>query len=247
MTVVFIFLVAFTATLLSSLSGVGTGIITVPAWLSLGYSFPAAIATNKVAAVIWVLVPARKYLKGRLLDSRLIISMAAVGLLGAWLGAEVTIAVDEKLLRRILGAVIIGLCLWTLRNREFGLTESQPVKQATRLLSLTALPLGFYEGFFGTGNGVFSTLALVKLRGFDLISAMGHYYCLAFVWCLFAAIFYGSHGYIEPQLVVPATVGSLLGSYVGSHLGARGGTLFVKKAFVLCGMVFGTLLLLGVL
>lgn len=244
MTPLLIVSVAFVATFLSSLSGGGTGIITVPVWLALGAPLPTAIACNKINAVLWVLFPARNYLRSEEIDWPLLAGMGAVGLGGAYFGSTINLAFDEALLRRILGGVLIGLAFVVTVDRS-RLEGGRIVGRSRAGAFLAALPLGCYEAFFGTGNGVFSTLALARLRGFNLIRALGHYYCLAFLWSAFAAIVYVRAGYFNFNLVFFSSVGAMLGGHLGSLVGKRKGVTFIRRVFASCALLFGSLLLLG--
>lgn len=66
--IVIVFLVSFAATALSSMSGGGASVITIPALLLMGVSFPLATAAQKVCSTFWVLPAAYNYLKDRKVD-----------------------------------------------------------------------------------------------------------------------------------------------------------------------------------
>lgn len=65
---VILFLTAIVATALSSMSGGGASVITIPVTMLLGYSFPLALAAQKIASIFWVLPAAYNYLKDRKFD-----------------------------------------------------------------------------------------------------------------------------------------------------------------------------------
>ncbi|MBK9620970.1 MAG: sulfite exporter TauE/SafE family protein [Candidatus Obscuribacter sp.] len=60
--------VAFIATMMSSICGAGSSLITTPVWLMLGYPLPVAIASNTVSGSFWTLVAARNFLRGHEID-----------------------------------------------------------------------------------------------------------------------------------------------------------------------------------
>jgi len=78
------FSVAFLASLLSSMSGAGSAMLTTPVWLALGFPLPVAIASNQMNGAAWTLIAARNYLRGRVLDWPLIRIMIGFGLAGAY-------------------------------------------------------------------------------------------------------------------------------------------------------------------
>ena len=237
--------ISFTATLLSSMSGAGSALITVPAWLMLGYSLPAAQAASKVNGAVWTPIAARNYLRSRDVDWRLLAGLAVCGLLGAYLGSIFFVSVESQLLQRMIGGVILCLVAFAFINKEFGVEVKVPA--ASRVLtSWLAIPLGFYEAFFGSGNGIFTSSLLATTRGFDLVLALGYYYCLSFVWCLFSAGLFLHWGFGDLGLILPSTLGGLAGAHLGSLIGQRKGAKFIKYLFVSLGGLLGLKLLLNV-
>lgn len=239
-----IMFVAFGATLLSSMAGGGSNMIVTPVWLMLGFPLPVAMATNTACGSIWTLVAARNYLRGHQVDWPLVGGLVGFGLAGAFIGAQIIMHCNPKAVQRFIGLIIMTLALYAFFKKDFGL-ESAPPKISRTLTSLTGFPLGFYEAFFGSGNGIFVSAILTKARGFVLLQALGYSYVLAFVWCLFAAAIYISGGHWNLSLMVPAAVGSFCGGTCGSHIGAKRGSKFVKALFVTIGSVLGLRLLLG--
>lgn len=217
----------------------------VPVWLMLGYSLPAAQAASKINSVFWTPIAAWNYLRSRKVDRRLLLGLAACGLGGAYLGSVFFVNVKPLLLKRMIGGMIVCLVLFALINKEFGVRLKAP--SASRVItSVFAIPLGFYEAFFGSGNGILTSALLAKTRGFDLILALGYYYCISFVWCLFSAVLFLHWGFGDMELIVPSSLGSLMGAYLGSLIGQRKGARFVKVIFISLGGLLGLKLLLNI-
>jgi uncharacterized protein len=245
MTSLLILAISFTATLLSSMSGAGSALITVPVWLVLGYSLPVAQTASKVNGAVWTPIAAWNYLRSRDVDWSLLAGLAACGLLGAYLGSIFFVSVESQLLQRIIGGVILCLVAFAVIHKEFGVEVQVPA--ASRVLtSLLAIPLGFYEAFFGSGNGIFTSSLLAKTRGCDLVLALGYYYCISFVWCLFSAVLFLQWGFGDIGLIIPSTLGGVAGAHLGSLIGQRKGAKFIKYLFVGLGGLLGLKLLLKV-
>jgi uncharacterized membrane protein YfcA len=244
MQILIIFSVAFLASLLSSMSGAGSAMLTTPVWLSLGFPLPVAIASNQANGAAWTLIAARNYLKGRVLDWPLIRTMVCFGLAGAYAGTLIVRRIDGPTLQRVIGLIIICLVVVVAFNPSLGRTEAAPCLPRW-LTGLLAFPLGAYESFFGSGNGLFTSLLLSKARGFPLLTALGYYYLSAFTWNCFAVAIYTSAGFADSRLVLPSTAGSMLGAYFGSRAGSRKGYRLVRTLFLSLGGVLGTKLALG--
>ena len=236
-------LVAFVAALISSMCGGGARMITTPVWLMLGFPLPVVIGTNTISGSMWTLVAARSYLRGHAVDWRLVVLMVSFGLIGAFFATRLVVSADPKILQRVVGTLILGLVVLVSVQKNFGLEEKESrfSKVAT---GLCALPLGFYEAFFGSGNGLFTSTLLCSSRGLRLLEALGYYYLLSFTWCLFAACLYVCGGYFDFKLAVFSILGSVFGAAVGLKIGRKRGTKFVKGLFGIVGTVLGLKLLL---
>jgi uncharacterized membrane protein YfcA len=236
--------IAFTASLLGSMSGGSASALSTPAWLALGVPLPTAIATDKVAAAFWTLLGARNLLRQRMVDWPLLVGMGGIGLIGAWFGARATLTLDPGPLKRFAGGIILALVAVLLARPQLGAEPAAP-RVSRRLIGACGLPLGFYEGMLGSGNSLVASLLFSAGRGYDLIRALGHYYVLAFAWCALAAAIYIGHGNYDLALMLPATLGSGAGGYLGSRIASARGTGFVRVLFAAAGVGFGLKLLLG--
>jgi len=244
MQIVIITFVAFLASLLSSMSGAGAAMLTTPVWLSLGFPLPVAIASNQLNGAGWTLIAARNYLRGRVLDWPLIRAMVCFGLVGAYAGTLLVRNVDEQILKRVVGLIIVSLVALVACNPSLGREEARP--RLSRLAtSVLALPLGAYESFFGSGNGLFTSFLLCKVRGFPLLTALGYYYVLAFTWNCFAVAIFTAAGFADSRLMIPSTVGAMAGAYLGSRLGRTSGYGLVRVLFLTLGGALGIKLVLG--
>ncbi len=238
-----VLVVAFGATLLSAMSGGGSSLVSTPTWLLLGFPLPLALATNELAGSFWTLVAARNYLRGHQLDWRLVTVFTVCGMVGAFFGARVVIGCDPKIIQKIIGSIIVGLVIFMFLRKDFGLEATEP-KVNRFFTGLTGLPLGFYEAFFGSGNGMFICAVLTHSRGFTFRQALGYSYILSFPWCLFAAGIYIFDGHWNLSLMIPAIIGSLCGGLLGSHIAVKNSVRFGKYLFMGVGTILGLKLII---
>jgi uncharacterized protein len=225
------------------MSGGSTSILTTPSWLAMGYPLPTAVAADKLAGMFWTLFGARNYLRHRSIDRVLIAGMVGSGILGAIAGTRVATSVDPALLKRVAGGlIVIAVVIVGLKSRLGGAVTPRTGRLTP---SLVALPLGFYEGLLGSGNGIATTMLLTFTRGFDLLTALGHYYLIAASWCGVAAFAYYRQGVFDWALALPAASGAVLGGYLGSRIGSTRGLGFVRVLFLGAGLSLGLKLVLA--
>jgi uncharacterized protein len=243
--IVLITAVSFTATLISSMSGGGSSMITTPVWLMLGFPLPVAIATNTINGSIWTLVAARNYLRGQHIDWKLAVLFAFCGLTGAFFATKIVVSADPKVLQHIFGVIILCLASLVFFRKDFGL-KSQTPRLGRITTGLCAFPFGFYEAFFGSGNGIFTSALLCTARGFLLIEALGYYYLVSCAWCVFASCLYVAGGNWNLPLILSSMFGSVCGAGLGSKIGRQKGGGFVKTLFLIVGTILGLKLLFGI-
>ncbi len=218
--------------------------ISTPVWLMLGFPLPVAIASNDVNGALWTTIAARNYLRGHKIDWRLVACFVAFGLIGAYGGAMVIMHCRPQNIERIIGCIILCVVVLSFVHRKFGVEESAP-KWNRVCTGLLGLPLGFYEAFFGAGNGIFTSSAIAATRGLRILESLGYYYIVSCVWCIFAAAVYISNGNWDLKLMIPSTIGSFTGAAIGSRIGRKQGVGFVKTVSIIVGSVLGIKMILG--
>ncbi len=243
---IWIFLASLIATSVSAMSGGGSSIIAVPVFLSMGIALPMAVAIQSVSGAFWVLPSAYNYLKGRKIDWKFLLLFAGIGTIGSYFGALTIISFNQKILTSIIGVLILFLIGFMNYRKNLGLKEQVSSKKKSSLSYLFSLPMGFYEGFFGSGNGIFFTLVTSYTKGFDFIDALGYYYAVAFPWVVVGALVLMFRGYFDLSLMIPAILGSLIGGHFGSKYARVKGNKFIKIAFTIVGIILGLKLLLNV-
>ena len=243
---IIIFSITFIATLLSSMSGGGAGIIVYPALLAMGIPYPMVSAVSAVNSAVWVLPASRNYLKGRVINWPLIIILSIIGLIGCYLGVLFITSIKQRILEICVGIIILFLVAYTYFKKDLGLTERKVYSRVRQAIAYPfALILGFYETVFGSGNGILFTMITFYTKGFDFIDGLGHYYAISFSWALFAAILFIQKGYFDIQIMIFAAIGSVLGGFFGSRYAKNRGNEFIKILFVMIGGILGIKLLFG--
>ncbi len=240
-----IFLISLVGTVISSMSGGGSSIMTIPVFLSLGISFPMAMSMHLLGCAFWVLPSARNFLKGRPVNWRFVSIYAGLGLIGVYFGVQFITSVNEKFLKIGAGLIILVIVSLLYFKKGLGL-EEQPKgsKLKERLMHLFSLPMGFYESAFGSGNGAIFSFIALHMKGLDFMKALGYYYLISFPWTLFGAADLIYKGYFDLGYMLPAILGSSVGGYIGSKYGRYKGNAFIRMVFVIAGGVLGLKLLL---
>lgn len=241
-----IFVASLVATALSAMSGGGASVINIPVMLALGIPFPLATSAQKVSSMFWVLPAAYNYLRDRKIDWSFLLAFSVIGLVGVYVGVQFVLSINERLAGIIIGLLILALVTYVLLKKDAGLGETEvhsPLRQA--LAYVVAPVLGWYESFFGSGNGILFAITTFYTRGFDFVDALGYYFAAAFLWEVFAVFLFVSKGYFSVSVMVPVVIGSVIGGYIGSRYAKFKGNRFIKLAFAVIGTILGVKLLFG--
>lgn len=234
------------STFLSSMSGGGSTAISLPIFLWAGVPLPLAIAVHRVAAMFWTPFSAQTYLKGRKVDWTFLFLFAAIGLVGMFFGVQFITQVDAEVLSKVIGGIILIFVLYSALKKDLGLKEHKVSSDFKRKLSyFLALPMGFYEGLLGSGNGIAFAALTFYTRGFDLIHALGYYFAIAFFWVTFESVLLIQAGYFDWKIMLAGVLGSMVGSTLGSRLARFKGNRFVKRVFIVIGALLALKLLLS--
>ena len=98
--------------LVSGLFGVGGGLIFVPLLvLFLNLNLHLAIGTSLAAIVPTALVGAIRHFSERSVDLKMALALALCAMIGAWLGAGISLRLDLVLLRKLFALFLFVLAL----------------------------------------------------------------------------------------------------------------------------------------
>jgi len=161
-------LIAFLATLLGAVFGIGGGVIIKPALgAATGLTLSHINALSGLTVLCMAAVSLARYLKGgmRLNKNIIALSLGAVGggFLGKYLFDLMQFALPEthaKTLQYALLILLLGLALFKSKFKSFDI-------KSTAALVLSGLVLGTLSAFLGIGGGPINLLVIYIVLGLD--------------------------------------------------------------------------------
>ncbi len=253
-----IFIVSLAAGLVGALSGVGGGIVVIPALtilfgvdvrLAIGASIVSVIATSSGAAAA--------YVRDRMTDMRIGMFLELATTSGAIAGALLAAVVAPGLLLVLLGIVLLfSAAQQVLRLGEevppvgepsalaarLGLAGSYPDRQLGREVQYAArrVPLGFalmgfaglVSGLLGIGSGALKVLAMDTAMRLPMkVSSATSNFMIGVTAAASAGIYFW-RGDVVPLIAAPVALGVLVGATVGAKLLVRFTNRTVRIVFV---------------
>jgi uncharacterized protein len=221
----------------------GSGLIQLPAMFAVYPQAPhgALFGTNKFSSVFGTTAATLRYMRGLRMPWPMLVPACIGALIFSFLGARIVSMMPVPLIRPLVLVLLIAVTIYTFHKKDLGSLHGPRLNGARERWFGFAVgaALGFYDGFFGPGTGMFLIFVFVRFFGYDFLNASASAKIVNTVTNLAALLYFIPSGnIIWPAAVVMATA-NISGSFAGSHLAIRRGTTFVRRMFliVLCVII----------
>ena len=239
-----IFAAGYASGFINTLAGSGS-LITLPVLIFIGLPANVANGTNRLGSLFQAITSVGSFKQKGILDTRggLVLSIPAI--FGAIIGAQIAVDLDEQLLRRTIGALMVAMVVIILIRPNRWL-EGRP--EATRQRPnwkqlLLFFAIGAYGGFIQAGVGIFLLAGLVLSIGYDLVKANAIKMLIILCFSIFtlAVFIYNDQVWWGVGLLMAA--GNGLGGWMASSMAVERGTAFVRWILIVVVLVSAAALL----
>lgn len=228
--------IAFCAGFIDAIAG-GGGLIQTPLSLALLPSYPIAtvIGTLKVPAFTGTAMAVRQYLKQTKIQWLFFLLLACLSFASAFLGSYTLTIVDNDFMKPLLLGILVALWVFTYFKKDFARKKVSEVTKKQRYIYgiITALIVGFYDGFIGPATGTFFIMAFIFLLGFDFFKASAYAKMINLMTNLGSISLFLIKGKIIWSIALPMAVSNGLGGYFGAKLAILKGQQWVRYVFLL--------------
>lgn len=225
--------VGLVAGAINTVAGGGT-LITLPVMIVLGLPPHVANGTNRIGVVVQSAVASWQFHKEKALDLRLAVRLILPACIGAILGANLSLDLDEAVFKKLV-AVLMILVLTVMLVRELPTfkrrraerdEDARPTPLWIQISVFAAI--GFYGGFLQAGVGFFLLAGLNLVSDLDLVKANAIKVMLVFAYTALAIPVFVWHGQIDWLAGGALAAGSMLGGWLGTKMTVSWGPLFVR-------------------
>lgn len=220
----------FLAGFVDSIAG-GGGLISLPAYLLAGLPTHLAIGTNKLSSACGTSLTTIRFIRKGLVRWKLALPGVAAAMLGSSLGSRLSLAADERLIRGLLLAVLPIAAFLVLNRRLFPDREQDEEVSPRRTLLvclISALVIGFYDGFYGPGTGTFLIVAFTVFAKLSVGTANAQAKVINLTTNLTALAVFLRGGTVLAPLGLAAAGCNMLGNYLGSGLAMSKGAKITR-------------------
>ncbi|EQD32034.1 permease [mine drainage metagenome] len=259
-----LFLVSIVAGFIGAMSGMGGGIVLIPALTLFGVNIKHAIAISIVSVIATSSGAASAYVRDGVTNLKVGMFLEMFTILGAIIGATVTLVSSDQPLFIAFGIVL--LISWgTLFIRKHHLTNYlQPADRFSRWLELRGayydhaehqeieyqgrrawlggpcmFGAGFIAGLLGIGAGALKVLILDLAMGLPPKVSTTTSNLIIGVTALAGTSIYIAAGYVDPGLVAPVIVGVVAGAFIGTRLLKRLSNQAIRQFFLVVLLALG--------
>jgi uncharacterized membrane protein YfcA len=236
----------FIAGFVNTLAGSGS-LVTLPALIFLGLPAGLANGTNRVAILLQNLVAVSRFHGFRVLEVRGGLLLAVPAVVGSIVGARIAVALDEEMLRRTIGVLMLAMAgVILLRPRRWleGRASSDRLPPAW-LTAAALFVVGVYGGFIQAGVGIFLLACLVLASGFDLVRANAVKVLIVLCFTVFALIVFVRHGQVDWGTGLVLGAGNMAGAWAATHVALRRGAEFLRWFLLAVVLASGVIFVLG--
>jgi uncharacterized membrane protein YfcA len=242
-----ILLLGFAAGFVNALAG-GGSVLTVPAIILAGFPPAVAIATNRFAITFMGLASLWRYQQAGLVRLRLALGQTGAALVGAVIGARITLSLDPTTLKRAIALVMLAFILLAFRPKPNAKPEdtASPAQHSTAhafvAYALAPFLLGVYGGFYGAGVSTLFILLDVGLERTSFLEAAATTQLVLAALSAAATLTFALEGAISWQLGVPLAVSMSAGAWVGANTAIKRGEGLVKTTCAVVGVILAIVL-----
>lgn len=236
----------FLAGLVDAIGG-GGGLISMPAYLIAGLPPHFAKATNKLSSACGTTLATARFIKNGLVDYKIAIPTLITALIGSYVGANVSLALTEKVMLYIMLGVL-PICAFLVFNKKLfrdSDAEFKPTIKTYVIVSICSLVIGFYDGFYGPGTGTFLIIAFTTFAKMSIRTANAQAKVINLTTNITSLAVFIFNGQVLFTIGLAAAACNMLGGYIGAGLVMKNGSKIVKPSIVLV-LILLILKLLGV-
>ncbi len=222
----------FLASFMDAVAG-GGGIISLPTYLLAGLPMHFALGTNKLSSCIGTAVSTARYAKNGYADWKLAPSSIVCALIGAHFGTRLQLTIPENYLKYLLLIVLPVVAVVVLRQRQLPEEKGDILfRKQLLIVSLSALVIGAYDGFYGPGTGTFLLIIFCRLAKMDVRTAGGNVKLVNLSSNIGAVVTSFMNGKVFWQLGLIGAVASIAGHWLGAGMAIKNGSKLIRPTII---------------
>lgn len=218
----------FVAGFINTLAGTGS-LITLPVLILLGLPATVANGTNRLGVLMQNIVAVATFRNRGALDVTGSWKLVLPAVLGSVLGARLAVDIDQRMMRNVIGVLmLVMLAIMLLKPERWIAEHASPRAPRLSIEVPVFFAIGMYGGFLQAGVGIFLLAALVLGAGFNLVGANGVKNLIVLLVTLAAIPVFVLHDQVQWMLGLLLGCGQAVGAWVAARVAIKRGAEFVR-------------------
>ncbi len=228
----------FLAGFINTFAGSGS-LITLPLLIFLGLPATVANGTNRVAILLQNVVGVSSFGQQKVLDLRGGLILAIPAVLGSLVGAQIAVDLDEMMMRRAIGVLMVVMFVVILIRPKRWLQgrATLPSGRMPVVRIVVFFLIGIYGGFIQAGVGIFLLAGLVLSAGYDVVRANAVKLLIVLAFTPFALAIFLFNDQVNWTVGLVLAIGNMLGAFVATRMAVRRGAGFVRVLLIVVVIV----------
>jgi uncharacterized membrane protein YfcA len=231
---------------INTLAGSGS-LITLPILILLGLPANVANGTNRVGVLLQNVVAVATFQRRGALEAAGTWKLVLPSVVGSVIGAALAVDLDEALLRRIIGALMLVMLAVMLFKPERWIAAHANRREPRLWVEVPLFfAIGVYGGFIQAGVGIFLLAGLVLGAGFNLVGANAMKNLIVLVFTAAALVVFIVNDQVQWTLGLLLAAGQSVGAWAAAHLAVKHGAEFVRLVVIVIIVLSAAALFAGV-
>ena len=235
----------FLAGFIDSIAG-GGGLISLNSYQAVGIKDQYALGTNKFSSFIGCTVASVNYIRTGNVHVPSLIPSVICALIGSFLGSKVALGLSGSVFNLIMliATPVVALLVFFKKDFSQQVEEQKSIPAYIILGSLIGLVVGFYDGFYGPGAGMFMQFGFIMIARLEVKKACGNARIVNWASNLGALFNFIRFGFVAYEVAIACALFSVLGNFIGSRLAIKKDIKIVRPVMlVVTGLLFVKLVL----
>lgn len=217
----------------------GGSLLSLPVLMMLGLSPALANGTNRIAILIQNISAVTRLHQLKVIPYEITLITAIPAVIGAIVGAQIAVEIDEVLFKRLLALVMVMvLCFMIFKPSILNPPDQVKLKTKTKWLLVPSFFLiGIYGGFIQGGVG-FLLIAALALAGYDLVRTNALKLLVVLCFTPFALGVFILNDQVNYLYGLVLAIGNATGGWLASNVMVAKGHAFTRRLVIAAMIVF---------
>lgn len=211
----------------------GGSLLSLPVMIFLGLPAGIANGTNRVALFMQNISAIAGFKSKGVYVFPYSIWVGISALLGAIIGAQISVSLDDETFNRIIAVVMIGVVLTTIFDRKGSGEKVEDLSRKSQIFGIVAFFfVGIYGGFIQAGVGFVILATLTKINKMSLVRANSVKVLAVFIYTIAALAVFIIEDQINWLYGLVLAVGNMTGAWIASRWSVEKGDKWIKRFLV---------------